>query len=99
MSVVSVQVTVTDVNDNPPEFSQDIYTATVPEFLAVGSSAFQVFASDSDVGSNAAVEFEVVPPSNRFTVNPSTGIIATTGPLDHEMEDTHSFTVQVCSIA
>lgn len=41
-SVVNVRITVRDVNDNPPSFSQDSFTATVPEFLAVGGSALQV---------------------------------------------------------
>lgn len=39
---MTVRITVTDVNDNPPRFAQDIYSTTVPEFLAVGGSAFQV---------------------------------------------------------
>lgn len=41
-SVVDVRITVSDVNDNPPRFSQDIFTTTVPEFLAVGALALQV---------------------------------------------------------
>lgn len=97
VAIVSVQVTVTDINDNPPKFSQGIYTTSVPEFLAAGSSAFQVFASDSDVGTNAEVQFEVSPPNNRFSVNPSTGIIASIGPLDHEDQDIHTFSVRVCT--
>lgn len=41
---MNVLISVSDVNDNPPFFSQDIYTATVPEFLAVGTRAFEVIA-------------------------------------------------------
>ena len=41
-SIVNVQISVSDVIDNPPQFTQDIYTTTVPEFLATGASAFQV---------------------------------------------------------
>lgn len=39
---MTVRVTVTDINDNAPRFSQAIYTTTVPEFLAVGGLALQV---------------------------------------------------------
>ena len=41
-SIVSVQVAVGDVNDNAPRFSQNVYTSSVPEFLATGASATQV---------------------------------------------------------
>ena len=41
-SVVSVQITVSDVNDNPPEFAQSFYSTSVSESLPTGASAFQV---------------------------------------------------------
>lgn len=41
-SVVSILITVADVNDNCPQFGQDIFTTTVPEFLGIGASAFMV---------------------------------------------------------
>lgn len=41
-SIVSVQITVGDVNDNAPRFSQNVYTSSVPEFLATGASATRV---------------------------------------------------------
>ena len=44
-SVVAVQVTVTDINDNGPIFGENIYTTTVPEYLPAGASAFQVTKS------------------------------------------------------
>lgn len=41
-SVVNVRITVTDINDNAPQFDRDVYTTVVPEFLALSASALQV---------------------------------------------------------
>lgn len=41
-SVVSIQITVSDINDNPPEFGQSFYSTSVSESLPTGASAFQV---------------------------------------------------------
>ena len=95
MSIVTVQLTISDINDNPPRFSQDIYSTSVPEFLAVGSNTITVSATDPDVGSNAEVVYRVSPPSSRFTVNPSSGVVTSTGALDHETQDRFTLTVEV----
>jgi len=74
-SVVSVQISVSDVNDNPPEFSQSFYTTTVPEYLPTGASAFQVVAADPDISFNAEVHYAVVTTDGPFTINTNTGAV------------------------
>lgn len=38
-----VEITVTDVNDNPPKFAQEGYTVAVSEDVPIGTSIIQVF--------------------------------------------------------
>lgn len=48
-SDVSVTVTVTDANDNPPNFSQALYEALVSELAPRGHFVTCVQASDADI--------------------------------------------------
>ncbi|XP_036424414.1 LOW QUALITY PROTEIN: protocadherin Fat 2 [Colossoma macropomum] len=51
-SAVQVTVTVTDVNDNPPVFSQTTHSLVLQEGDAVGSSILQLLVSDRDTPQN-----------------------------------------------
>ena len=51
-ATVTLQVEVTDENDNTPAFSADPYTPTVPESSALGFTVQTVVATDADIGSN-----------------------------------------------
>ena len=50
---------ISDENDNPPIFSQDIYTKTIPENVPLGYSVVQVNTSDADIGINADHTFTI----------------------------------------
>ena len=50
---------ISDENDNPPIFSQDIYTKTIPENVPLGYSVIQVNTSDADIGINADHTFTI----------------------------------------
>jgi len=47
---VMVSVTVTDVNDCPPEFLTDTYNVSVSEAAPFGTSILRVTARDNDTG-------------------------------------------------
>ncbi|KAF2369112.1 Cadherin [Trinorchestia longiramus] len=57
---VSVVVTVSDVNDNPPEFPRLWYEVVVSEDVGVGDQILVVSATSKDEGQNARISYEVV---------------------------------------
>ena len=56
---VSLNITVSDVNDNPPQFNQTFYLTQLSEDANVGTVVQIVFATDADTGTNADIVFEV----------------------------------------
>ena len=88
-----VNVTVEDVNDNPPVFQQSRYEASVPENATVGTSVLMVCATDRDDGENSHIEYSI----NRrqsdrdemFRVESTTGMLYVNKPLDFEARERH----------
>lgn len=91
-----IAVTVLDVNDHCPEFSQDIYLATVWENEELQSHVTRIDATDADGGANGMVRFAVYPrghEGNLVVINPTSGVIQTNYVFDHEREQTYEFLV------
>lgn len=78
-----VTIRVTDVNDLPPVFSQDIYEADISEDAPVNTSVLQVGAVDGDTGTNAEIQYSITAQS-AFAINPSTGEITVASSLDFD---------------
>lgn len=77
MSSVTVNVIVTDANDNAPIFDQPIYAFEVPEDLPPGSLIGSITALDADSGRFGQVEYGLNGfGSEKFDVNPITGEIS-----------------------
>ncbi|XP_049610120.1 protocadherin gamma-C5 isoform X7 [Syngnathus scovelli] len=55
-----ITVSITDVNDNPPQFSQRSYNVYLKENGVAGSILYSVSASDPDAGENAKVSYSIV---------------------------------------
>ncbi|KAG8511218.1 Protocadherin Fat 4 [Galemys pyrenaicus] len=79
----SVVITVLDENDNAPRFSQ-IFSARVPEDCPLGHTVTRVTTSDEDTGANAVSRYSLADSGLPFAINPSTGDIAVSRPLDRE---------------
>ncbi|NXY30600.1 CAD19 protein, partial [Pomatorhinus ruficollis] len=56
-ATATVTINLSDVNDNPPKFQQRLYYMSVSEEAPVGTTVGKVFAEDSDVGDNAAMDY------------------------------------------
>lgn len=78
---VSVNVTILDVNDNPPVFSENPFTVTVSENIPVGSRFLNVTASDADIGDNALLTWSIMSGNTGdvMAIEPSTGRLYNVG--------------------
>ncbi|XP_035756992.1 cadherin-9 isoform X2 [Egretta garzetta] len=55
----TVNITLTDVNDNPPRFPQSTYQFSSPESAPPGTPLGRIKANDPDVGENAEIEYSI----------------------------------------
>nr|CAD7395413.1 unnamed protein product [Timema poppensis] len=94
---VLVSILVLDVNDCPPEFSQDSYNISVSEAASFGTSVLRISARDNDTGVNQIVRYEIQKDSSNsseyFHIDPEDGSIYLKRSLDHELSESHHFTV------
>ncbi|XP_017273627.1 protocadherin-16 [Kryptolebias marmoratus] len=95
---MTLEVTVTDINDHTPVFNQSRYHAIISESLPQGSSILQVFAADEDEGDNGLVLYEInrrqSDPDRYFVIDLKTGVITLNKPLDFELKRVHELVVQ-----
>ncbi|KAH8279555.1 hypothetical protein KR018_000821 [Drosophila ironensis] len=93
----SIFLRITDVNDNPPEFEQDLYHANVMEVADPGTSVLQVLAHDRDEGLNSAITYSLAetPETHAqwFQIDPQTGLITTRSHIDCETEPVPQLTI------
>lgn len=58
-STADLDISVLDVNDNPPVFQGSNYSASVPEDVTLGTEILHVYATSADVGTNAEVCYTI----------------------------------------
>ncbi|XP_076296271.1 dachsous cadherin-related 1 [Lasioglossum baleicum] len=93
---VQVVVRVSDVNDNPPVFTQTQYSATVLEGNVKGDFVVKLSASDADQGTNSRILYHIVDgnPDNAFTISPPySGVVRTNIVLDREIREKYRLTI------
>nr|DAA06616.1 TPA_inf: protocadherin gamma b14 isoform [Anolis carolinensis] len=93
-----IWITVIDVNDNSPVFSQELYIVNLKENMPRGSLVVQVKAMDKDAGSNGQINyvFKNIPERARqkFILDPKDGEITIKKSLDFEETDKYLLTVE-----
>uniref|UniRef100_A0A3B4AHI4 Cadherin domain-containing protein n=1 Tax=Periophthalmus magnuspinnatus TaxID=409849 RepID=A0A3B4AHI4_9GOBI len=87
-----VTISITDVNDNRPVFSEFHYTMNFPETIDTNVYVGQVHATDADLGLNGQILYVIEPPSEEFWVNMTNGEIFTKQPMSLENSE-YSFQV------
>lgn len=85
---VSVDLTITDLNDNIPTFTKYTYKANILENTQLGSYVLTLQARDDDEDRNGSIAYEIVGGNNRrgFHINNATGKITVASNLDHEVQ-------------
>ncbi|XP_045514372.1 cadherin-87A [Pieris brassicae] len=79
-----VFVDVVNVNDEEPNFDQELYEASVDEHSVVGTSVITVHSTDKDEGEFGEIRYSLAGQSPYFDIDPNTGIIIVADNIDRE---------------
>ncbi|XP_044282338.1 cadherin-9 isoform X1 [Varanus komodoensis] len=96
----TVNITLTDVNDNPPRFPQSTYQFSSLESAPLGTSLGRIKANDPDVGENAEIEYNIAAGdgSDAFDIitdkDTQEGIITVKKQLDFEKKNLYTLKVE-----
>ncbi|XP_048119302.1 protocadherin Fat 1a isoform X8 [Alosa alosa] len=94
----TINVILTDINDNTPQFRASEYRVNVASDVPRGTSVVKIMASDTDEGSNADITYAIEADSEsvqeNFEINPLTGIIVTKESLVGLENDLYTFYVR-----
>lgn len=95
-AMVTVDITISDVNDVMPSFNQKIYQAVLSEAVSVGATVLQISTTDQDSPKNSGVRYQIVQSDNQtghFHIAANSGLILTSHVLDYEEHKMHNFVV------
>ncbi|XP_027600321.2 B-cadherin-like isoform X2 [Pipra filicauda] len=105
---MEIIVTVTDQNDNKPQFTQEVFRGSVLEGALPGTSVMQVTATDADDAVetyNGVIAYSILsqeprePHPQMFTVNRRTGTLSVIASgLDRERVREYTLTVQAADL-
>ncbi|KAF7705116.1 hypothetical protein HF521_020402 [Silurus meridionalis] len=95
---IILSVTVLDINDNSPVFSQPSYTVILPENSPPDMTILNLTARDADLNSNITYRIRTTEARRLFELNPVTGELKVLYTLDFEKlapeETTHTFIME-----
>lgn len=91
---VTLTVNITDVNDNTPKFTSNLYTATVEENREPGQFITQVTALDADIGMNGDLTYSLPKEAQEYLrIHAKSGVVTSNTALDREKNATLRFTI------
>ncbi|KAG8442498.1 hypothetical protein GDO86_011332 [Hymenochirus boettgeri] len=100
----TVNITLTDVNDSPPRFPQNVYQFSSVESATIGTSIGKIKANDADVGKNAEIQYKIIAGDEEGLFDIMTdkdsqdGIITVKKLLDFERKGIYSLEVEAANI-
>ncbi|XP_051549071.1 LOW QUALITY PROTEIN: cadherin EGF LAG seven-pass G-type receptor 2-like [Myxocyprinus asiaticus] len=96
---VDIQVTILDVNDNPPVFEKDEFDIFVEENSPIGLVVAHISASDPDEGTNAQIMYQIVEGNipEIFQLDIFSGELTALIDLDYETRSEYVIVVQATS--
>ncbi|XP_040297663.1 protocadherin alpha-2-like isoform X3 [Bufo bufo] len=87
----TINIVISDVNDNAPRFVQSVDTIFIKENNPPGSHIFTVSAYDPDIGQNSFITYSIrertvdgIPISSYISINPENGKVFALVSFDHE---------------
>ncbi|XP_076002461.1 protocadherin Fat 3-like isoform X2 [Genypterus blacodes] len=95
-AITTVNINLTDVNDNEPTFSSDLYNTVVSEDATIGEAVVQLIAEDMDSRLNGAILYSIVngDRDNQFFIDPLSGVIKVNKRLDRETVPSYSLVIR-----
>ncbi|KAM4566902.1 protocadherin Fat 3-like isoform 2-T3 [Odontesthes bonariensis] len=95
-AITTVNINLTDVNDNAPMFNHDLYTAVVSEDAIIGEFVVQLVAEDVDSHMNGAIHYSIISgdQDNQFSIEPESGVIKVKKQLDRETVPSYSLVIR-----
>ena len=76
-----VTINVIDRNDNAPQFTKGVYSASIPSDSVIDTPIATVFAYDNDIGINAIISYSFQDNVTNFAIDSSTGHVITAATL------------------
>ncbi|XP_066574333.1 protocadherin Fat 1a isoform X3 [Amia ocellicauda] len=93
--MATVNINLTDINDNSPTFSQEVYAAVISEDAELGKIVIAVMADDTDGPSNSHIHYSIVNGNqgSPFTIDSLKGEVKVARRLDREKISGYTLTV------
>uniref|UniRef100_A0A4W4DWI3 Cadherin-22 n=1 Tax=Electrophorus electricus TaxID=8005 RepID=A0A4W4DWI3_ELEEL len=95
----SVTVHLSDVNDNPPRFTSNVWSFSVSELALPGVEVGRVSATDADLGENARLDFTIADGDGGDAFNITglnqEGVILLNKVVDYERRSLYTLSVEV----
>uniref|UniRef100_A0A182TNV0 Uncharacterized protein n=1 Tax=Anopheles melas TaxID=34690 RepID=A0A182TNV0_9DIPT len=94
-----IELALTDLNDNAPEFSMNPYSVTLPEDAEVGTLVTKIHATDADIGINRKIKYAFLDSyRDHFRIAPESGIVTLAKPLDRELKALYNLSVSATDL-